>query len=199
MAAAGTPDLVARMIRAAQLDVTLYEEVEADESASGQAALVVLLAGLASGFGHGLAEMLGGHGSTTLVVGMIGGGVGQLVAWVIWALLTYLIGTGLFKGTATPGEMLRTLGFAQSPGVLSALVFIPLLGWLISAVVGIWMLVAGVIAVRQALDFSTEKAILTVLIGWLVPFVLSLMFGAVILTLVGLIFGAAALGGAMGR
>jgi hypothetical protein len=199
MAAAGTPDLVARMTRAAQLDVALYEEVEVDESATGQAALVVLLAGLASGFGHGLSQMIAGHGGAPLAVGMIGGGIAQLIGWVIWALLTYWIGTSLFKGTATPGEMLRTLGFAQSPGVLIALSFIPIVGWLIHVVVGIWMLMAGIIAIRQALDFTTEKAIYTVLIGWLVPFVLSLLFGAFIMTIVALIFGAAAIGGAVGR
>jgi hypothetical protein len=199
MAAAGTPELVARMTRAAQLDDTLYEEVEADESATGQAALVVLLVGMASGLGHGLYEMMHGHGAPPLIVGVIGGGLGQLIGWVVWAVLTYWIGTSLFKGTATPGEMLRTLGFAQSPGVLIALSFIPFLGWVIHAVVGVWMLIAGVIAVRQAMDFTTEKAIFTVLVGWLVPFILSLLLGAFIMGIVGLVFGAAALGGAVGR
>jgi hypothetical protein len=199
MAAAGTPDLVARMTRAAQLDDTLYEEVEADESATGQAALVVLLAGMASGLGHGLSEMIQGHGAPPLIVGLIGGGLGQLIGWAIWAFLTYWIGTSLFKGTATPGEMLRTLGFAQSPGVLIALSFIPFLGWIIRAVVGVWMLVAGVIAVRQAMDFTTERAIFTVLVGWLVPFILSLLLGTFVAAIVGLVFGAAALGGAVGR
>lgn len=199
MAAAGTPDLVARMTRAAQLDDTLYEEVEADENATGQAALVVLLVGMASGLGHGLSEMIHGHGAPPLIVGLIGGGLGQLFGWVVWAILTYWIGTSLFKGTATPGEMLRTLGFAQSPGVLIALSFIPILGWIIHAVVGVWMLIAGVIAVRQAMDFTTEKAIFTVLVGWLVPFILSLLLGTFIMGIVGLVFGAAALGGAVGR
>jgi hypothetical protein len=199
MAAAGSSDLVARMTRAAQLDTSLYEEVEADESASGQAALVVVLVGMASGLGHGLWEMMQGHGSAALVVGAVGGAVGQLIGWVIWAFLTYWIGTSLFKGTATYGEMLRTLGFAQSPGVLIVLSFIPILGWVIHVVVAIWMLVAGIIAIRQALDFTTEKAIFTALIGWLVPFIISLVLGLSIGLIAALIFGAAAVGGAVGR
>jgi hypothetical protein len=196
--AAGTSDLVARMQRAARLDVALYEEVEADEGASGQAALVVLLVGMAGGLGEGLGQMRHGHGGAPLIVGVVAGGIGGLIGWVIWAVVTYFIGTALFRGTATPGEMLRTLGFAQSPGVLNALGFIPILGWLIHTVAAVWMLIAGIIAVRQALDFSTEKAVLTVVIGWLVPLIISLVLGVFIATLVGLIFGAAAVSGALG-
>ena len=135
MAATNTPDLAARMMRAAQLDVTLYEEVEADEGASGQAALVVLLVGMASGVGHGLGAMAQGHHTAPLIVGAIGGGLSGLLGWLVWAVLTYWIGTRLFGGTASIGEMLRTLGFAQSPGILMLFCFIPLLGWLIQAVV----------------------------------------------------------------
>src|SRR5262245_44219424 len=164
-----TSELIPRMKRAAALDVSRYEEVEHDEGLSGQAALVVLLAGMAGGFGEGLGHTIHGHGGPPLIVGMIAGGLGGLLGWVIWAALTYFIGTRLFGGTATPGEMMRTLGFAQSPAVLNALGFIPILGWLIRTAVAVWTLVAGVIAVRQALDVSTEKAIFTVAIGWLVP------------------------------
>jgi hypothetical protein len=83
--------------------------------------------------------------------------------------------------------------------VLIVLAFIPIVGWLIHVVVAIWMLIAGVIAVRQALDFSTERAIFTVLIGWLVPFIISLVLGISIGLIAALIFGAAAVGGAAGR
>ena len=44
---------VNRIIRACKLDVSLYEEVEADKSATFQAALVVVLSSLAAGpFSH---------------------------------------------------------------------------------------------------------------------------------------------------
>ncbi len=99
--------------------------------------------------------------------GMIGGLISAFVGWFIWSAVTLFIGTRLFSGTADMGEMLRTLGFAQAPGVLNLLGFIPLLGWIARLVVGIWMLVCGVVAIRQALDFTTGKAIATALIGWL--------------------------------
>jgi hypothetical protein len=199
MAEAQRSTLTVRMIRAAQLDVTLFEEVEADETATGQAALVVLLVGMIGGFACALGQMEGHpHGSPIgAPIGMIVGGIAALVGWWIWAMLTYWIGTRLFGGTATPGEMLRTLGFAQSPGLLTILAFIPLLHWPIHAVAWLWVLVAGVVAVRQALDFTTEKAILTVVIGWLVQIAFWIALVVFVLAaIVAVVAGAMAIGGA---
>lgn len=158
--------LTARMIAAASLDSSAYEEVEADSSATGQAALVVVLAAIASAIGT-----LGSDRS------IIGGLIGALLGWAVWAGITYLIGKTVFKGTATWGELLRTLGFAQSPALLNALGFIPVLGWIIRIVVGLWVLIAGIIAIRQALDISTGKAVVTAILGWLCLMVAMALFG----------------------
>jgi hypothetical protein len=149
--------IVDRMIGAARLDVDTFEEVESDYNATGQAALVVTMVAIASAIG-GLNQ--GGRG-------IIGGVLVAVVGWLLWSAITYVIGDKVFGGTATWGELLRTLGFAQAPGVLLVLGIIPGLGGLIGMVVGIWMLVAGIIAIRQALDFTTGRAILTALLGWI--------------------------------
>ena len=151
--------MLERMKRAALLDPHLYEEVEADRTATGQAAAVVATVAVAQG--------LGAAGLGLGVAGIIGGTVTALLAWLVWAGVTYVIGDKILGGTATWGELLRTLGFAQSPGVLGILAFLPVLGGLIRFAVVIWVLVAGIIAIRQALDFSTGKAILTGILGWL--------------------------------
>jgi hypothetical protein len=91
--------------------------------------------------------------------------------------MTYLIGTTVFAGKATWGELLRTLGFAQSPGVLYVVGIIPVLGVLAKVAVWIWLLVAGIIAIRQALDVDTTKAVLTALIGWGVYVLLAIVLG----------------------
>jgi hypothetical protein len=96
----------------------------------------------------------------------------------VWAGITWLIGTRLLGGTATWGELLRTIGFAQTPRLLSILAFIPVLGWLIRAVVAIWLLLAGIIAIRQALDFGTGKALLTAFLGWAGVMILAVIVGA---------------------
>ena len=87
--------------------------------------------------------------------------------------MTLFIGTKVFDGTADMGEMLRALGFAQAVGVLKVFGIVPGLGVMVSFLAGIWMLVCGVVAIRQALDFTTGKAIGTVLLGWLATAALS--------------------------
>jgi len=147
-----------RMKGAAMLDIATYEEVEHDESLTTQAAIVVLIAAIARGVG----------GFNSGENGIIIGVVAALFSWLVWAGITYLIGDKLLKGTATWGELLRTLGYAQAPAVLLIFGFLPALGGILGAIVGIWLLVTGIVAIRQALDFDTGKAILTAFLGWLV-------------------------------
>ena len=161
------------MIGAAKLDVHVYEEVEADTSATGQAMGVVLLSSLAGGLGSvGLGA--GGFG------GVVGSGIAALIGWVVWAFLTYIIGTRLLAEPQTRadiGELMRTLGFAQAPGLVRVVGILPGVGSLVFSVVSIWTLVAMVIAVRQALDYtSTWRAVSVCLVGWVFQIVIGVVF-----------------------
>jgi hypothetical protein len=160
------------MIRAAKLEPQVYEEVEHDQSATGQALLVVVLGAVAAGIG----ALSGG------VVGLIVGVVAGLIGWAAYAFIAYWVGTKFFKGPqteATWGQLLRTLGFASSPRILLVLGVIPVVGILIGLVVFIWMLITTVIAIRQALDFDTGRAIATAVVSWLAMFVVYLIVGAI--------------------
>ncbi len=159
--------IVDRMKGAAMLNVATYEEVEHDNSATGQAAVVVVIVAVCSAIG---AIWRGGPG-------IIAAPISAVVGWLLWAAVTYVIGDKLLGGTATWGELLRTIGFAQSPGVFMILGIVPILGGLVRLVVAIWLLVAGVVAIRQALDFSTGKAIVTALLGWLALMALAFLTG----------------------
>jgi len=162
---------IERMIGAAKLDVHTYEEVEADATATTQAMAVVVLSSLAQGIA-GLTQGGGGFG-------FVAGAMGALIGWFIWAFLVYIIGTKIIPEPQTRsnlGELLRTTGFSASPGLLRVLGVIPLLGGLIMVAVSIWMLIAMIIAVRQALDYqSTGRAVGVCLIGWFVFVVIVLM------------------------
>ncbi len=163
-----------RMLRAAKLDVGLYEEVEADKSAMPQAMGVVVLSSVAAGIG-GSGMGVAGPG------GILMGIVLSLVGWYIWAFLTYFIGTKLLPEPQTHadlGELLRTIGFSSSPGLIKILGIIPGLGAVVFSVASIWMLVAMVIAVRQALDYkSTWRAVGVCVIGWVIQtLILVLLF-----------------------
>jgi hypothetical protein len=159
MYAGPTRSFTDRLIGAARLEIDVYEEVEHDTQATTQAAGVVALVAAASAIG-GLQ-----HGAQ----GVLGAVLVSIVGWLMWAGITYLIGDKLLGGTATWGELLRTLGFAQAPGILLMLAIVPALGWVLLPFVGIWMLFTGVVAIRQALDFGTGRAIATALLG-LIPY-----------------------------
>ena len=179
-----------RVTRAAMLDVNLYEEVEADTSLNQEALIVVILVSVLSGIGGFLQGVFNGDIGAALLALVVGVVLG-VASYYIWAYVTYFVGTNLFGGTADAGELLRVLGYASGPRVLGVLGFIPCVGGLAGIVGAIWALVAGVIAVREALDFDTTKAVLTVIIGWVIVFAISLV--------VGLVFGVGAVGlGALG-
>ena len=164
-------DLKNRIMRAAKLDVGLYEEVEADKNSLRQAMTVVVLSSVAAGIGTSLQ---GGFGA------LIFGAIATLIGWYVWAYITYLIGTKLLPEPQTEadlGQLLRTTGFSSAPGLIRVLGIIPGLAGIVFLVASIWMLVAMVIAVRQALDYSnTFRAVGVCLIGWVVQVLIIVFF-----------------------
>jgi hypothetical protein len=154
-----------RMIGAAMLNVSTYEEVEADTAATGQALLVVVLSSVAAGLSFVTVEG---------ITGVIWGTLSEIVAWIILAGVTSFVGTKMLPEPQTKadiGELLRTIGFAASPGILRILGIIPVTRFLVYLLVWVWFLAAVVVAVRQALDYkSTGRAIVVSLIGYFVYF-----------------------------
>lgn len=167
--------IVDRMLRAARLDVQLYEEVEADQGALGQAMGVVALSSVAAGIG---APDGGGLGAIII------GTVASLLGWFVWAYLTYLIGTRILPEPETHadlGQLLRSIGFSSSPGLIRIVGIIRPLAGLVFLVAAIWMLVAMVIAVRQALDYkSTGRAVGVCVIGFVVQLAIVFLLMAMI-------------------
>ncbi len=152
-----------RVFRAAKLDALLYEEVEADKSAMRQAMLVVILSGIAAGIGS-----ISKGGALGVAMGTVMG----LVGWYIWAFIIFFIGTKLLPETQTKsnvGELLRTIGFASTPGLIRVFGIFPGVEKLVFPVATVWMLVAMVVAVKQALDYKgTVRAVIVCIISLLV-------------------------------
>ena len=165
---------IRRMLGAARLDPGTYEKVEGDTGATSQALAVVLLASIGSGIGW-IGASPRYLGAITVLT------VTAVVGWVTWALLTYLIGTRLFpekQTRANPGELLRTLGFAQAPGLLRPLALLPGLSGSVTGVIAVWTLATMVVAVRQALDYtSTLRALTVCMTGWAVAFAMLWVVG----------------------
>lgn len=166
--------LVDRMIRAAKLDVALYEEIENDEGSMGQAMAVVAISSVAAGIGS--AGILG-------PVGLVGGALAALVGWFIWALLSHFIGTTMLAEPATRAsvvQVIRVTGFAAAPGVIRVFAFIPVLGTVVNLVASLWMLAAFIVAVRQVLNYSsTGRAVAVCILGWLVQVIIFSLFAMI--------------------
>jgi hypothetical protein len=153
---------MAQVYGAARLDSSAYERIEASRSSNWAAFVVVIVSSVAAAIGMGAMrpdDLL----SLTLMA---------IVSWLVWVGLTYIIGTKLLPEPNTHadiGEILRTTGFSAAPGVLRILAIVPGIGWLIFIAVTFWMLLAFVIAVRQALDYSsTNRAFAVCFLGWFI-------------------------------
>ena len=159
-----------RILRASKLEPDVYEEIEADQAATPQAALVVVLSAVAAGIGNVV---------NAGIFGVILFALAALIGWYVWAYLTYFIGTRLLPEVQTQadhGQLLRTIGFASAPGMIRVFGIIPGIGGLLFPIAGIWMLIATVIAVRQALDYtSTLRAVGVCLLGWIVYAVIAVI------------------------
>lgn len=169
-----------RIIGVLKLDANVYEEIEADENATSQAAIVVAVVAIVGGLiSGGISAVMGGS--------FLGSFLTQLLtaffSWLIWSAVTYFVGTSLFGGKATMGEMLRVLGFAQAPGILG---IIPVCG---SFVGWVWTLACTFIAIRQGLDLDNSKAAMTAVVAFIAVIIVSFVIG-LILTAVGLTAGA---------
>ena len=158
------------MLRASKLEAGLYDEIEADTTATIQALKAVLLAIWATGIGWSIRIIIE-EGFGWAIWYLLFGVCSATILWLLWSFITYLVGTRLFRRpekAATYRDPLRTLGFSNSPGIIGIASFIPYLGCLTLPITLIWVSIAAVIAVRQALDFSTWRAISTYVIGWVI-------------------------------
>jgi hypothetical protein len=165
-----------RLRGALMLDARTYRDVEQDMNANGQAALTVVLAALAAGIGA-----IVGRDWLQNSIGIV---VSSILQWVVFAFVAYFVGASLFstgETSVTPGQVLRTIGFAQAPKLFLVLGIIPFLGWIVGLVVFVLGLAAAIVALREAFEFDTGRAVgtgLVALIGILiVDVVLSVVFG----------------------
>ena len=172
--------MIDRIMGVLRLDVNTYEEIEADESATSQAAIVVAIVAIVGGLvGGGITAAMGGSFLGAFLQQLLSAFIG----WFIWSAVTFFVGTSLFGGQSDLGQMLRVLGFAQAPGILG---IIPVCGSFVGA---IWTLACTFIAIRQGLDLDNGKAAATAVIAFIAVLIVGFIIGA-ILGAVGLAAGA---------
>ena len=168
--------LLDRMFRAAMLDPLVFDEIKEDHESMTQAVQVILIVfaiGIVSTIVQTVNAPTDTGTQTDLSTNIATSGATAILGWLLWSFLAYLLGTGVFNGTATYLEMLRAIAFAQSPSVITILsvplVFVPaagvILGGLLGLAAALWVLIVNVIATRQTLGITTGKAtIITVIV-----------------------------------
>ncbi len=165
--------MLQRILRIIQLDAKVFREIEGDANATGEAVIIVVVASLLSAIGAGIAGRSFGSFFWDLLMGV-------LLGWVLWAIISYFVGTSLFDGKSSVEGMLRVLGYARAPALLGFFRFIPCVGWIFVLLGWLLSLIAGVLAIREAMEFDTGKAIITVLIGWAVALLLAILLSPLI-------------------
>jgi hypothetical protein len=159
------------------LESATFSEVEHDTGATGQAALIVIVSSILAAIGAASGPFLGmlalgqspwslGEGSPLLI--LLGITFWSIIAWLVWAAATYIVGAKIFPGDATYGEMLRVTGFAYAPLAFMVLGAIPCIGFAISLIVTVWALAAVFVGVREGLDLGFGRTLVTVIVGWLI-------------------------------
>jgi hypothetical protein len=161
--------MIERIVRAIRLDWTVFREIAKDPKALKEAAIIVAIATFLSAVGIGLFKLSFGSFILDWLIAI-------LMGWLGWAVITYLVGTSIFKGDSNIPEMMRVLGYANAPHLLGLFAFVPCVGWLFPIAGWILALVAGVLAVREAMDLDTGNAIVTVVLSGIIAFAIRSVF-----------------------
>ncbi len=165
-----------RIVRAIRLDPTLYRQVADDEQYTNEAVIIVMIAAFFSAGGAAIgAAMSDGRPLVLFLTSLF---TTILFGWLLWAIVAYFVGTAL-GGKSSVVEMARTLGYANAPGLLGVLAFIPCVGWLIALAGVLLSLAAGVIAIRESMEFDTTKAVVTAVLGLIVFIIARIVIGIV--------------------
>ncbi len=164
--------IIARIVRIVKLDSKVYPEIAHDEKATTEAAIVVVVAALFAAIGSAIGAHSIGRFFGSLIAGV-------LINWLLWSWVTMFVGTRLFQGQATFWEMARALGYANAPMILGILGVFGCVGGLIGLIAAILSLIAGFFAVRETLELTTEKAIVTIIIGWVILIVVNIVVNSI--------------------
>lgn len=170
--------MIDRIIRAIRLDPTLYREVADDESYLTEGIIIVALVTFLSALGAGLGAAFDDMGRTFIGAFFWDAFTRVLLGWLLWAVIAYFVGS-LLGGKSSISEMARTLAYAQAPAFVAVLSFIPCLGFIFAIAGFLLSLAAGVIAIRESMEFDTMNAAITAVIGFLLYIVASVIIGIV--------------------
>ncbi len=112
-----------RLIR---LDVTIFDEIRSEPSATPSAIVIVLGASVMAGIGSWLwaVQTDGVEATEVLIKSLVVGSVLQTLVWFIWVYLVFQVLARAYGARVDFSELVRTMGFAFAPVGMSILVSI---------------------------------------------------------------------------
>jgi hypothetical protein len=159
--------MVDRMVKSAKLDNTNFLLLKEDPTATGQALVVLALAGIC--FGIGFTMSVGVRSIWVLLGAVLGAGI-SIVLGFVWVSLTFLVGTRIFRATSDYWSLARPMFFASSPGLVFLLMSIPVssIADIARAVAVAWIAISTIIAVKAALGIDSQRSLLTFILVTLI-------------------------------
>lgn len=148
------------------LNSSLYENAQNTQQTHLLALTIVILAAVSHALGSAVILLINRASPWILLVGVLLDAFALVIGYYFWTFTIWKIGQWLKPIDPTYSDLLSPIGFAYAPQVLNFLTLIPLLGRPIELILAVWSLLAVIVAVRQGLDISTQKAALICLIGW---------------------------------
>lgn len=160
------------ILRAATFDRSVYGELRDRPEATFSALAIAVSVAIALSLGLRGSDRLELGGSTVLTAAWRANFI--VIAWLVWAWESVVIGRYALGGNASVQQLLRSLGFAMSPGIFFVLVSIPVAGEYIFPVIIVWILATGVLAIKETLQLSWWKGVPTAVFGWFVAYLILL-------------------------
>lgn len=166
--------MIDRIVRAVRLDQTLYREIADNESYTNEGVMIVVIVAVLSAIGASIGAAMGDGRPIVAFIVQVANSL--IFGWLLWAVVAYFIGTAL-GGKSSITEMARTLAYANAPGLLGLFSFIPCIGPILMLAAFVLTIAAGVIAIRESMEFDTTNAVVTAVLGFGVYIVARLVIG----------------------
>lgn len=147
-----------RIVGAFTFRAGVYADVEADESFTQTAWIIVAVVGFLS--------QLGFHQN---IVGAVIGTIFALIGFYVFTWIVDRVARELFKAAVSQEEMIRTLGLAYVWNIVGLL---GLFAGMLATIGSLLGLAASLLAAKAALDLEWPQTIVSVVIGWVVMFVI---------------------------
>jgi hypothetical protein len=185
-----------RIISAFTFRSEVYKEVEEDKTFTNTAWLLVIVVAFLSQLGSRAAD-----GLVRWLIGAVVGTIFAVIGFAVGAFIVNWVGRTVFNADVTFEELVRTLGLAYVWNIVGVIGILGALSGALACLlapvrVAAWVLglISWFVAAKEALDLEWVQTIVTVIVGWVVVFVI-VFIGGLIVAALGLT--AAAIGGAI--